>query len=94
VTVDEFASTSICSVAPMNASIPLLPGQLVKDPVGAETSVASCEEDIGTGANVFLHADLASKRMDALYPAAFNGRNQGRVGIQGPVPAYFPAQAE
>ena len=95
VTVEELPSRSICSVEPMNRSHGVLPGQLAEDAVGAQAAVGAGEEDVGAGADVVLHADLAAEAVHAFDPAALDGRDQRRMRIEGPVAAdlAFETQA-
>ena len=72
----------------------ILSRQLAEGAVGAHGAVGAGKEDIRTRANVLFHPQLAAEAVDALYPAAFNRRNQRRVRIQRPVFTDLTLQTE
>jgi len=72
----------------------VLAGQLAEHPVGAHRTVAAGEEHIRARGDVVLHAQFGAKAMHAFHPAAFDGRDQRRVRVEGPVAADLALQAE
>ncbi|RMO74330.1 hypothetical protein ALQ36_05224 [Pseudomonas syringae pv. primulae] len=67
----------------------VLAGQLAELPVGTQRAVAPGEEHVRAGGNVVFHAQFGAETVHALDPAAFNGRDQGRVRVERPVAADF-----
>src|SRR5580700_8917515 len=63
----------------------ILACKLTENAIRAKTAIPACEEDIGASTDVFIHSDFASKRMNALNPAALNRGNQRRVWIECPM---------
>src|SRR5471030_564510 len=72
----------------------VLPGQLAEHPVGPQRAVAPGEEHVGTSRDVVFHPQLGAEAMHAFDPAAFNGRDQGWVRVEGPVAADLAFEAE
>src|SRR5271170_7556534 len=72
----------------------VLTSKLTENTVRAQATVTASEEDIGASTDVFIHADLASERVNALNPSALDSRNQCGVWIQRKVFADFSAKPE
>ncbi|RMQ67513.1 hypothetical protein ALP99_05716 [Pseudomonas syringae pv. tomato] len=67
----------------------VLASQLAELPVRTQRAVAPGEEHVRAGGDVVFHAQFGAETMHALDPAAFNGRDQGRVRVERPVAADF-----
>ena len=56
--------------------------RLAEGAVGAQRAVRPGEVDVGSGADVVIHADLRAEGMDLLHPAGFDRRDQRGMRIQ------------
>src|ERR1700722_11478198 len=72
----------------------VLTRKLTQNAVRAQAAITASEEDIGASTDVFIHSDLASKRVNALNPSALDSRNQGGVWIQRKMFADLSAKTE
>ncbi|MCY1398694.1 hypothetical protein D9M71_137300 [compost metagenome] len=72
----------------------VLPCQLAEHAVRAQRTVAPGEEHIRARGDVLLHAQFGAEAMHALHPTAFDGRDQGGMGVEGPVAADLALQAQ
>ena len=93
-TVEEFASASICSVDPMNMSTAYWPASWHSTRFDRSDPSCAGEEHVRAGGDVALHAHFAAEAVHRLHPAALDGRDQRRMRVERPVPADLPAQAQ
>src|SRR5579872_3142823 len=71
----------------------ILTRELTEHAVRPQTSVATDEEDVGSCADIFLHANLTAEAVHTLHPAAFDRGYERRMRIERPVaadPAFEP----
>jgi len=69
-------------------------GCLGEGPVGPHGAVGAHEENVGPGGHVGFHAHLRTEAVDGFDEAGLDGGYQGGMGIEGPVSADLPPQAQ
>src|ERR1700733_811347 len=72
----------------------ILTRKVTENTVRALAAISAIEEDIGASADVFIHSNFASERMNALNPATLNRWNQCGVRIQRKMFADLSAKSE
>src|SRR5271155_6072403 len=65
--------------------------ELTENTVGPQAAIPASEEDVGAGADVFIHSDFASERVNALNPSTLDSGNQCGVRIERKMLADFSA---
>ena len=70
------------------------PGNLAEGAIRAQRAIGTGEVNVRAGADIVVHPDLRSERVDLLHPAGLDRRNQCRVRIERKAGSHLALQSQ